>query len=100
MAFCIVSSMDLQCLPKEAIAFMCLQYKSFGNNVGKDIFLLFPQCFVSFWRTSCNFHHIQNCCLQTISFRKSLKFAVWKELTLYKMIKVVDLSRMTKIVGT
>ena len=37
--------------------FMCLQYKSFGNTVGKGEiacnkqFLLFPQCFLPVWRT-------------------------------------------------
>ena len=36
---------------------MCLKFKSFENNVGKgeiacnEQFLLFPQCFLSLWRT-------------------------------------------------
>ena len=37
-------------LPKQALVFMCLQYKPFENSVGKgevarnEQFLLFPQC--------------------------------------------------------
>ena len=40
--------------PKQALVFMCLQYKSFQNTVGKgeiahnEQFLLFPQCFLPF----------------------------------------------------
>ena len=40
--------------PKEALVFMCLQYKSFENTVGKgeialnEQFLLFPQFFLPF----------------------------------------------------
>ena len=39
-------------LPKQALVFMCLQYKSFENTLGKreisrnEQFLLFPQCFL------------------------------------------------------
>ena len=38
-------------------SFMCLQYKSYENIVGKgeisrnEQFLLFPQCFLLVWRT-------------------------------------------------
>ena len=39
-------------------------------------FLLFPQCFQHFQRISRHFHQIQNCCLQTLSVWKSLKFFV------------------------
>ena len=48
--------------PKQALVFMCLQYKCFENTVGKGEiacnkkFLLFPQCFLHFWRTFCHFH--------------------------------------------
>ena len=41
-----------------ALVFMCLQSKSFKNTAGKgeiarnEQFLLFPQCFLHFWRTS------------------------------------------------
>ena len=30
-------------------------------------FLLFPPCFLPFWRTFCHFHQIQNCHLPTLS---------------------------------
>ena len=45
--------------------FTCMQYKSFETTVGKgeiarnEHFLLFPQRFLSFWRTFCPFHQIQ-----------------------------------------
>ena len=50
--------------PKQALVFMCLQYKSFENTVGKgeiarnEQFLLFPQFFPPFWNTFCQFHQI------------------------------------------
>ena len=50
--------------PKQALVFMCLQYKSFENTVGKGKIALnmqffhFPQCFLFIWRTFCHFHHI------------------------------------------
>ena len=50
--------------PKQALVFTCLQCKSFENTVGKgeiardEQFLLFPQCFLTVWRTFCNFHQI------------------------------------------
>ena len=40
---------------------MCLQHKSFENTVGKreiahnEQFLLFPQCFLPFWKSFCHF---------------------------------------------
>ena len=64
--------------PKQALVFMCLQYKSFVNTVGKGEiarikqFLLFQQCFLSVSRTSCHFHQIGNCRLQILSVWKSL----------------------------
>ena len=57
--------------PKLALFFMCLQYKSFENTVGKleiacnKQFLLFPQCFLPILRTFCYVHQIWNFCLQT-----------------------------------
>ena len=63
---------------------MCLQYKSFENNVGqREIacykqFLLNPQCFLPVYRTSCHFHQTWNCCLQDLSARESLKFVIWE----------------------
>ena len=44
-------------LPNQALVFTCLQHESFENNMGKgeiarnEQFLLFPRCFLSFWRT-------------------------------------------------
>ena len=49
---------------EQALVFRCLQYKSFENTVGKEEiarieqFLLFPQCFLPFQRTSHHFHQI------------------------------------------
>ena len=46
---------DLQLSPKQALVFMCLQYKSLENTVGKgeiarsEQFLLFPQCLLPVW---------------------------------------------------
>ena len=53
-----------QPFPKQALVFTCLQYKSFENTAGKgeiaryEQFLLFPQCFLPFKRTSCHFYKI------------------------------------------
>ena len=47
--------------PKLALVFMCLQWKSFENTVGKGEiacnkqFLLFPQCVIPNWRISAIF---------------------------------------------
>ena len=59
-------------LTKQALVFMCLQYQPFENTVGKgeiagnEQFLLFPQCFLSFHRTLCHCHQIENCCLKSL----------------------------------
>ena len=51
---CVCSTSLLKTL-WEALGFMCLQYKSFENTVGKEEiarneqFLLFPQCFLPIW---------------------------------------------------
>ena len=48
-------------LPKQALVFTCLRYKSFENTVGNgeiarnEQFLLFPQCFLTVWITFCIF---------------------------------------------
>ena len=60
------------------------QYKSFENTVRNgeiarnEQFLLFPQCFLPFWRTYHHFHKIQNCRLLILSVWKGLKFVVWE----------------------
>ena len=47
--------------PKQALVFTFLLYKTLENTVGKgeiackEQYLLFPQCFLSFRRTFCNF---------------------------------------------
>ena len=70
--------------PKKTLIFTCLQYKSSENIVGKGEIacskqiLLFPLCFLPIWRTFCHFHQIWNCCLQTLSVGKSLKFVLWE----------------------
>ena len=49
---------------KQGLNFTCLQDKSFENNVGKgekarnEQLLLFPQCFLTIWRTVFHFHQI------------------------------------------
>ena len=49
-----------------------------GEIARYEQFLLFPQCFLPFWRTCCHFHQIKNCYLQTLSVSKLLKFVVWE----------------------
>ena len=49
-----------------------------GEIARNEQFLLFPQCFLPFWRTFCHFHQIQNCRLQSLSVWKSLIFVVWE----------------------
>ena len=49
-------------LSKQALVFMCLQYKTFENTEGKEEiacdkqFILFPRCFLPVWRAFCYFH--------------------------------------------
>ena len=69
---------------KQALVFTCLLHKTLENTVGKgeiarnEQFLLFPQRFLAFSRTSRHFPKIQNCRLQTLSVWKRLKFVVWE----------------------
>ena len=69
-------------LSKTSPGFYVSEYKSFENTmqkgqiIHKEQFLLFPQCFLPFWRTFCHFHLIWNCRLQTLSVWNSLKFVV------------------------
>ena len=49
-----------------------------GEISRNEQFLLFPQCLLSFWRTLCLFHRIENCVLHTHSVWKSLKFVMWE----------------------
>ena len=74
---------------KQALVFTCQQYTPFENTVGKreiaytEQFLLFsPQCFLTIWRTLCHIYQIWNCCLQTLSVWKGLKFVVRERVNL------------------
>ena len=49
-----------------------------GEIARNGQFLLFPQCFLSVWRTFCHFLQIWKCRLQTLSVWKSLKFVIWE----------------------
>ena len=63
---------------------------SFENTVGKgeiarnEQFLLFPQCFLPYLRTTCHFYQISNCRLQNLSIWTSLKFVVWERVNPYQ----------------
>ena len=48
------------------------------NKSCNEQFLLFPQCFLSFWKTFCCFNKFQNHRLLTISVWKSLKSVIWE----------------------
>ena len=49
-----------------------------GEIAHNEHFLLFPQCFQLVQRNFFHFDRILNCCLQTLSVWKSLKFVVWE----------------------
>ena len=59
-------------------------HESFENTVGKgeialnEQFLLFPQYFLTIWKTFYHFHQIWNCRLQTHLVWKRVKFVVWE----------------------
>ena len=85
-----------QPIPKQALVFTCLHYKSFENTVGKKEtvynkqFLLFPQCFLPTWRTWTAFslfHQISNSHLLTLSVWKSLKFVIQDSIKKFTQIK-------------
>ena len=82
--------------PKQALVFTCLLYKSFKNTVDKEEiarneqFLLFPPCFLSFWRTFHHFRKIWNCYLRTFSVQKGPKFVLWKRVKSFRVFKTQD----------
>ena len=82
----------LKSIPTQWYLLTPLGNKPFENTVGKgeiarnEQFLLFPQCFLSFWITFCHFCQIWNCRLQTLSVWKSLKFVVWERVKLKKWV--------------
>ena len=45
-------------LSQTSPVFICLQYKSFENIVGKGVISPFPIVFPTQWRTFCYFHQI------------------------------------------
>ena len=49
-----------------------------GEIAQNEQFLLFPQCFLPFWRIFCHFRQIRHCRLQTLPVWKSLTFDVWE----------------------
>ena len=71
-------------LSQTSPGFTGLQDMSFENTKGKgeivrnEQFLLFPQCFLFIWLTSCYFRQIHYCRLQTLSVWKSLKLDIWE----------------------
>ena len=81
-------------LSQTSPCFSCLQYKSFVNTVRKgeianyEQFLLFPQCFLPFWRTFCHFPQIQNCHLHSRRAWKGLKFVMGKGTNLYQTTNI------------
>ena len=65
MSYLLACIMEMhQRFPKQALVFTCLLYKPFENTVVKgeiarnEQFLLFPHCFLPFWRTFCHIHQI------------------------------------------
>ena len=64
-------------LSKQALAFMCLQYKSFENAVG---IIPFPTVVSTLLENFLPFYQIYNCYLQTLSASKRLKFVIWERL--------------------
>ena len=64
MAFSVFQQSVSLTLSQTSPVFLCLQYKSFENTVGKaeiagnEQFLHFPQCFQPTWRTFGYFHQI------------------------------------------
>ena len=57
-----------------------------GEIAHNEQFLLFPQCFLSIWRTFCHFHQTKNCRLQSLSVWKSLKVVVWERVKVLNLI--------------
>ena len=66
--------------PKQALVLTCLKYKYFENTVGKGEiarnkqFLLFPQCFQRFWRTSAIFIKLKIVVCKHFEYGRHLSF--------------------------
>ena len=82
--FYIIVFRDIKTFQKTSFGFTCLQYTSFENTKGKgeiahnEQLLLFPQCFLTIWKTFCHVRQIWNRHLQTLSVSKGLKFVLWE----------------------
>ena len=67
---------------KQALVFTCLWYKSFESTLGKEKllimsnFLLFPQCFLTIWKTFYDSYQFE------IVLWKRLQFVVWERVKL------------------
>ena len=88
---------ELSCLDKPRFLRVCSTslFKTLGKGeiALNEQFLLFPQCFLPFWRTFCHFHQIWNCRLQTLSVWKYLKFVVWERVNSVPNNKFLDSSK-------
>ena len=73
----VTSIFSLYPFPEQALVFTCLQYKSLENTVGKgeiarnEQFLLFPQCFLPFWRPFYHFHNFKMSSANSLSLEES-----------------------------
>ena len=71
--------MQMTTIPKQALVFMCLQYKSFENIVGKgeiahiQQFLLFTWCFLPAWRNFTIFIKFKIVVCKLVQFGSVLK---------------------------
>ena len=89
--------------PNKPWFFTCLQYKSFENSVGKgDIAhdeqcLLFPQCFLPFWRTFCHFHQLKKivvCKLLQAGGVKNLSFGKGLRVNFDFSVRILHLKKI------
>ena len=56
-----------------------------GEIVHNKQFLLFLQCFLSFWRAFCHFHQTWNCRLQALWVWNCLNFVVWERVKMFQL---------------
>ena len=88
---------------KQALVFMCLQYNSFENNVGKGEiacnkqFLLFP-VFSTRLKNFLSSSQIWNCLLRALSVWKSLKLFVWERVNTYHMKKLLQSNSVVRTI--
>ena len=87
--YCCYNIFFLQPFTKQALVFMCLQYKSFENTVIKgDIarneqFLLFSQSFLHVWRTLPSSSNLKLSSANSFSLEESKICHFWKGLNLH-----------------